>query len=101
MSSVLSTLNFYKEATISDYFIIDRDHVSQRMDYGELTNFVFSHYAERWKGFARYVTQLYFLLAVRINSHIWQGNCEQHVAAAFVYQIYNSFGVYNKLRYCN
>ena len=25
----------------------------------------------------------------------------KELPAAFVYQIYNSFGVYNKLRYCN
>jgi len=43
-----------------------RDHVSQRMDYGELTNIVFSHYAEKWKRLASQIVN-FFLCLVQLG----------------------------------
>ncbi|XP_065057224.1 proton-coupled amino acid transporter 1-like [Rhopilema esculentum] len=43
-----------------------RNHVSQRMDYGELTNLVFSHYCKKWKNAASMLVN-FFLCLVQLG----------------------------------
>ena len=55
---------------VSAYYIYFRDHVSQRMDYGELTNIVFSHYGGEWKKIARFFLSYFPILAVNKLNHL-------------------------------